>query len=145
MCLHDPVDHREAKASAVTLLARGEERVEDACLRLRTHADAVVGHLHAHEATRGQHTRCLEADADTGTSVIDLNVDLAHPTRASCALPQRVHGIGAQIHHDLVQLSGIAHDERFVGLQHRIQFDAGGNGRTQQASRLLHGVGYCDR
>src|SRR5262245_6690316 len=103
MVLHYSMDHGQPESSAAAGRFRREKRLEESIQHRLGHAGPRVGDAKSDAqpfVKRRMTLRKLDRYIDR------LDDDLEFATSFSHGL----HGIGAQVHHDLVKLSRIAHD-----------------------------------
>ena len=104
LCLNDAEDGREAEARALAGFLGREERLEHARARRAVHADAGVG-------DREHHVRAGR-DAKVRGSEFGIELDVGGLDRQRSTVGHRVARVDDEVHHDLLDLSGVREDRR---------------------------------
>src|SRR5207302_5610555 len=100
--LHDTVHRREAEPGPLAHALRGEERLEQVCLNLRTHAGSAIAHTeHRVGSNAGARMRLDERAVELDVAGLD-----GEPT----ALWHRVPGVDGEVQDDLLDLRRVGLD-----------------------------------
>ena len=110
---YDSMDHGQSHAGPFSLCFGGEKWIEDAIHDIRRYAVSGVAHAQSHIASG------LEAHRFCPEIRIDFHVRKAQLQHAAMA-QHGVGGIGAQVHHDLMDLRRVGQG---IGITSDIGFD----------------------
>ncbi len=128
--LDDPVDDGHPHARPLTGALGGEERFEELGQGVRGHALAIVLHGQTDHGS-GCQIGQLAAPQPVDWSGVKL-----HGERVPLPL-HRVIGVGAQIHHHLLQLGGVAQDRVPLYRELLLDVDGGGDRLAEELQRFL--------
>ncbi len=113
--LDDAKDRREPEAGAFALLLRGEEGLEDPCLRFAAHPDAGVAHRDSHVRAR-EHSGVFHL-------VVVIHLDVRRLDGQLAAIGHGVARIDREVHQKLLDLSGVGLDAPELGRRKYRQLD----------------------
>src|SRR5205085_8380011 len=111
--LDDAIDGRKTEARAFAQLFGGEERLEDARLRLRVHAAARVADDEGDERAG--------RDDLTSRGIPFVEIDVLCLDGETAAARHSVARVGREVHDHLLDLSGIGFDLPKLRLKHGAQ------------------------
>ena len=120
----DAVRHRQSEPGPLATCSGGEKWLEDLVLDILRHAD--TGVLHAHLDMRSRRKTAV----DPREILIDHEHSDGHGEGAAF-VTHRLCGVGAQVHHHLMDLGVIAKDRRAVRIVGEPDVDGGGNRGAQ--------------
>ena len=121
--------HRQAEPGALADGLGGEERIEDARLRVGVHARAAVRDVQRGEAATAADGWCVRR---AGVHVDDLEPHL----QIAAGGPDGVRRVGGEVQDDLMDLRGVGLDVRVLAAQLFADLDPRRHGRAHQLERL---------